>query len=252
MARSTSEADTAREVGISTKTLQRYRDRADPVPHDLVNGRYFYTPSEVRTWMDAHGLTGQRGAAKVTPGTTGLVAQPAAPAPAAPAGVAAASSPAREDAVARENRMKADVAQKVAKAQVAQMELQAEKGLAQLGLDTKLRACRTNEDLASLGLEVGALVSTGKLTPERGRAINDLIKEARQNLKATQKAPPTLFEQALLATKDGAEMLRVFEGITDPERREKVKRYVEVLAEEDRVAGPAVDTVAPEQEAARG
>jgi hypothetical protein len=262
VARRTTEADTATQVGVSTKTLQRYRNRKeDPVPHDEIGGRFFYTPSEVRAWMDRNGLTGQHGAAKVEPGRTGLVrpAEPAAePPPAAPAAppdrgllVSLPSPGAREGAQARETIQKADAAARVAKATKAQLEVQAEKGLAELGLDREIQAAATNEDLAKLGLKVGSFVALGKLTPERGRAINDLIKEARQNLKATAKAPASQFDTALLATADGAALLRVFEGIVDPDRRAQVRAFADQVAEEDRAAGPRADTVAGGQEAAR-
>ena len=246
MARRTSETDTARVLEITTKTLSRYREARpdrEPVPHDLVNGRPFYTPSEVRAWQEKHGLTGQRGA------TVRPVEDPPAPV-APPPPVTPPDAGVRQGVEARQNLAKADLAAKVSKAQLTQMALQAEKGLGELGLDVKLRAAKTNDDLARLALEVGALVSTGKLTPDRGRAINDLIKEARQHLKAQAKAPEQVFDRALLATAEAVDLVRNFEGIVAAGRREKVLRYVEVMAEEDRMESPALDTVAPDQDRA--
>lgn len=285
MARTLAEKDTANVLGLTVKTLARYREvrpNRQPVPFDLVNGRYFYDPAEVKGWMDAHGLDGRGrpglpiapavgapaavGVGGPTMGPPPVVAAAPAPPPIAQAAPAqAASTPpvsayipppdpgALADARNRQNMRTAELAQKAMKAEKQKRDLDIEKGLADLGLDRKIREAVTLADVSALATEVAALTAAGKVSHSTGRVLRELLTEKRQNIKAEAKerretAEATVDRAILCQQGETAELVRLYEGIIKDDRRARVMRYIAAVADEDAQDSPQADTGEPAQD----
>ena len=280
LVRDVTERDTSILVGLSLKTLARYREeRPDrsAVPFDKRAGRYFYNVREVQEWMLFHGLQSPRPGG---PAAAPSAAAPSAAAPpaAAPAAPPAAAPPARVrsldfiplvpersapafapdqsavlDAKNRQNMRTAELAQKALKAEKQKRDLDIEKGLTELGLDRKIRAASTLTDVSALSTEVAALTAQGKVSHSTGRVLRELLTEKRQNLKAEAKerreASEAKVDRAILCQQeDTPELVRAFEGIIDDARRARVMRYVAAVAEEDIIDSPKADTGEPAQD----
>src|SRR5689334_7841035 len=95
-------------------------------PHSRVRGRLMFDDGEVRAWCAQQGLE------------LPAPARPDDAVPVVPRGPAAA----------------ADLVRRVAQAKRSEMELAAERALRDLGLDERIRACRTFEHFAAIDLEV--------------------------------------------------------------------------------------------------
>lgn len=102
---------------------------------------------------------------------------------------------------------------------------------------------------------VAQLVATGAISNAVARTLLDSERERRQAAKAAQgaqasSAPPA---SALLVEVATVPLVQAFEGIADPERRERAMRLVLAIADEDRL-DPRYqpDAGAPDDAAASG
>lgn len=219
--REVGERATAQALGVTEKTLQNYRARKPPVPFSKRGGRVLYNVEEVQAYRVEQGLVGDD-----------------APAP------GQASAAAGADAAAKTLARRAGTAVTALKAERAKLQLEAERGLKDLGLDTKIHAAQTTEALSQLIREVAALMANGTLSGDRGRAILEALREQRQNLKVldADRKREEAFDKAFMVTAEAVDVVRAFEGITEPARRERAARMVAAIAEEDRLERPNVDT----------
>lgn len=215
MSRTLTRAQLARALGVTARTVTRWIDMG--CPHSRVRGRLLFDEGEVRAWCAQQGLE--------LPGA--LTARPTdAASPAPPRGPGAA----------------ADIVRRVAQAKRSEMQLAAERALRDLGLDERIRACRTFEHFVAIDLEVGALLANGKLNPDRARAIQGAIAGARQNTKAKNDADDGEdLERFVLASEDAVKIAEAFEGIVSDDRRAGLVAHVLAEAAADLDEHPNVD-----------
>lgn len=129
---------------------------------------------------------------------------------------------------------KAELARKLTQARKNELELQAERSLKDLDLDTQVRAAESLEDLVAIGKEALALVASGRLSPTRGRAIQGLLGETRQAMtKQRDVASEGEPERIHLATPEGVALLEDFEWIVSDERRAGIRAYARREREAD-------------------
>lgn len=208
----------ADSFGVTPRTVKRWVKQGCPCSRD--RGRLLFDQEEVRQWRQGHG-PGWQGGPGAAPGFS----------------------------ASRESLAKAELARKLTQAKKNELELSAERALKDLKLGDKIRAAKSHDDLANLSQEVGALVGSGSLSTARSHAIRGLLAEARHNMKEHRSAEGEEEpERLLLATEEGAEMLRVFEGICSDERRTQVMAYLLAEAEVDLQEYPDVDTAAALEE----
>lgn len=213
MSRTLSRAQLATGLGVDQRTVTRWVDMG--CPHSRIKRRLLFNETEVRAWCAQHGL-----------------ALPAA----APAGDGAPPSALRAPLAM------ADLARKLTLAKRSELELAAERGLKDLGLDEKIRKARTFEEYAALDREVGALLANGTLTPDRARAIQGSIADARQNTKAhLESGQGQAIERFVLASEDALVIAEAFEGIVSDERRAALVAHVRAEATADLAEHPNVD-----------
>lgn len=190
-------------LGISLKTLERWT--AQGCPCSRREGRPYFDYAEVTAWREAR------------------------------ASGAALS--------ARESLAKVELARRLTSAKKHEMELTAERALRDLDLGDRIRAAKTNEALAEISREVGALVGSGALSPSRGRAIQGLLAEARHNMKEHRAVEgdddP---RRVLLVSEEGERLLGAFEAIVSDARRARLLEQLTTEAAEDGREHPNVDT----------
>ncbi len=251
MARTTTEADTARALGCNVKTLSRYRERTPPVPHVMRNGRPFYDPAEVRAYQVEHGLGVRPG--EPPPAATA----PPAPAPAPGLPPPAFTSPPDGGAThleqgARAAGAKAQAASHAMRAKEQQRQAKVREGMADLGLGQKIRSAKTEAEVLSFVQELAALQAEGKVLPGDARALRETATEVRQTLKlmARSQSGPEALERATVVTSEALPLIQAFKGITDKARRQRVMAFVQAVAEEDRALGPRPDTGEPQADVA--
>jgi hypothetical protein len=214
VSRSLTRTQLAKALGVAARTVTRWVELG--CPHARVKGRLMFDEGEVRAWCAQGGLD--------LPG--------AATPPSRAASVAAPRGPAAT----------ADLVRKLAQAKRSELELAAERGLRDLGLDERIRACKTFEEFAAIDLEVAALLANGTLSPDRARAIQGSIAGARQNTKAHHDADDGLDrERFVLASEDALKIAEAFEGIVSDERRARIVAHVLAEAAVDLAEHPNVD-----------
>jgi adenosine deaminase len=149
-----------------------------------------------------------------------------------PDAAAAGADPASPTPAPRDPARQADMVRKVNQARRSGLELAAVRALRDLGLDVKIRACKSFEDFTAIDLEVAALLANGTLSPDRARAIEGSIANARQNTKAHRDAGDGQddLERFALASDEALRIVEAFEGIVSDERRQKIVEHV--LAED--------------------
>ena len=285
--RNTSEPETARILGVTTKTLQRYRGRG--CPYDSAGGVLSYDPAEVRSWQVSVGLAaGPNQQPAAPPPAPTQAPQPASPAPSpvrdepppvagSPPGEAPALKKPRAlrppvvsdpipmlppsvadaavfaDVASRQKIRKLDEAAKGVKVQQLAHELQVEKGLPDLGLGAKVRSAKTLEENGDLAGEIAALMADGKLPHTLGRALREMVTERRHNIRQALKASENgavSFERAFMCQNgQTADVVRLFEGIVSETHRARAFKVLSAIAEEDALTGPKADTGAPDQDA---
>ena len=196
----------ARAVGKTERTVRRWPDMGCPIAQEKP---LRFREAEVRAWCAGRGLM-------------------VAPAPGEPAAPTAAVPPKRLDAKA------ADLVRKVTAAKKDQREYDAERGLKGLGLDEKIRAVKTHDDLLTYTKEVMALIGSGDMIPERGRVLRSLVAEASRSLRAVRESEgggeP---ERIHLATPEGVALLEDFEWIVSDERRAAIRAFARREREAD-------------------
>ena len=213
MSRTLSRAQLATALGVDQRTVTRWVDMG--CPHSRIKRRLLFNEAEVRAWCAQHGL--------VLPGAAPVGDGAPASAPRAPLAMA-------------------DLARKLTLAKRSELELAAQRGLKDLGLDEKIRKARTFEDYAALDREVGALIANGTLTPDRARAIQGSIADARQNTKAhLESGQGHEIERFVLASEDALAIAEAFEGIVSDERRAALVAHVRAEAAADLAEHPNVD-----------
>ncbi len=211
MTRSLNRNQLAKALGVAARTVTRWVEMG--CPYARVKGRLMFDDGEVRAWCAQQGLD-----------------LPAAPTP--PAGAAMPRGPAAT----------ADLVRKLAQAKRSELELAAERGLRDLGLDERIRGCKTFEEFAAIDLEVAALLANGTLSPDRARAIQGSTAGARQNTKAHHEADDGLDrERFVLASEDALKIAEAFEGIVSDERRASIVAHVLAEAAVDLAEHPNVD-----------
>jgi hypothetical protein len=207
-------------LGVKARTVWRWLKQGCPSKE---NPRRF-DEEEVRAWCAARGL-------------------PVSPAPSAP--VAAEPSAPPSTGTSRATLATAELASKLTRARKNELELQAERGLKDLGLEAQIRASRTLDDLVAIGREALALVSSGRLSPTRGRTIQGLLGETRQAMtKQREVEGDGEPERLILMTEEGGQLVRAFEGIVSDARRAEVLALVAAAAQKDQEENPNVDLAA--------
>jgi hypothetical protein len=212
----------AEALRVTKRTAARYVKKGCPSSED---GQWF-SEAEARAWCAQEGL---RLLPPLTPDTPR--------APSAPATAARASGAL--------DVKKADLARKLTLAQKAQREMAAERRLKDLGLDEKIRAVQTHDDLLTYTKEVMALVGSGELSATRGQTLRSLVAVAGRTLKAKRETeggdePERLY----LASSQGIALLEAFEWIVSDERRSEILAHVRREREVDEEEHPNVDLAA--------
>ena len=210
--RSLTVAETAAALGVSARTVRRWIGEGCPA-----NRRpWRLDADEVRAWCTDQGRRARSTAAPIG-------------APASPSRATLATAElARRLTVARKN----------------ELELQAEKGLKELGLGEKIRAAQTHADLLEYTKQVIDLVGSGAMTPERGRTLQGLVTTAGRHMKARHAEGAGAPERILLTTEEGWTLLEAFEGIVSDARRADLVELVLAAAAEDQQENPNVDLAA--------
>lgn len=253
MARTTSEKDTARAIGVDPKTLQRWREpKGDrpAVPHNLVNRRPFYDVAEVRAWMLQWGVTGARPGSSPPAGAPHVA--PIQPVPGSIPPPDGGTGHAAAEARVMEARGKAQLGMR--KLEEAKRQAKVREGMQGLGLGEKIRKAANEAEILDLARELAALMAEGRILHADGRVLKETLAEVRQALKLRQKAQEraatTDMDRALIVTAESTPLVVAFEGITDPARRARALELVKAVAAEDRALGPRPDTGEPGQDVA--
>jgi len=198
-----SASELARVLGKTERTVRRWPAMGCPVAQEKP---LRFDEAEVRAWCAGRGL-------KVAPPRPRSERAPMAP---------AQESPRPLDAKA------AELVRKVTAAKKDQREYDAERRLKSLGLDEKIRAVKTHEDLLTYTLEVMALIGSGDMIPERGRVLRGLVAEATRVLRATREGEGGGEPERLhLASPQGVALLEAFEWIVSDERRAEILAHVQ-------------------------
>lgn len=162
MSRTLSRAQLATGLGVDQRTVTRWVDMG--CPHSRIKRRLLFNETEVRAWCAQHGL-----------------ALPAA----APAGDGAPPSAPRAPLAM------ADLARKLTLAKRSELELAAERGLKDLGLDEKIRKARTFEEYAALAARSGRSSRTARSPPTgpaRSRARSPTPARTRRRTSRAARA----------------------------------------------------------------
>lgn len=212
-------------LGVTERTVWRWLERGCPSDEEPRR----FDAEEVRAWCVAHGL--QAPTAPSTPPS----AEPGAPSRPSPP----PSTPPITATLAT-----AELARRLTVARKNELELQAEKGLKELGLGEKIRAAQTHADLLEYTKQVIDLVGSGAMTPERGRTLQGLVTTAGRHMKARHAEGAGAPERILLTTEEGWSLLEAFEGIVSDARRARLVELVLAAAAEDAEENPNADLAA--------
>lgn len=280
MARTVVEPDAAAKLGISPKSLQRYRNAPRPdrpiPPHDLIgqgrNARAYYDLAELYAWQVAWGLVaapepapddGKRvsvesrgdppraiSAPLVTP--TPERPAPPPPRPNGPSPTPPPPSPevlAAVSVTARNKQLSGAVTG--LRAKQMQAELEQREFLKTWGVDERITACRIADDYEAVEREVLAHLAGGRAEKKHAREVLNGLRETIDRLREYELAERNAAAQekdhkrALVVSVETEQLVRDYEGIVDAPRRAKALRLVGAIAEEDRMLGPASDTGEP-------
>lgn len=215
MSNALTKQELADQIGKTLRSINRYVQQGCPwVPGP--DGEQHFVLEEVAAWLGRHRPQDDP--------------PPASPlAPPGPAGVA------------RDVRQRAEAAKAFATAKRAELDVQAEKGLRQLGLDEKILAAASFEDLATVGREVAAAALRGDLVPGRATVVRQLVSDVRQSmLRAHQRADEgEELDRMLLLTEEGATVAQLFDSLCNGWRRRWVLEALRALLVEDEKEFPA-------------
>lgn len=221
MTHSLGKAQIARVMGVSVRTVERWLSRG--CPHTKSKGKILFAEHEVRRWQQGEALTGRTG----RPSHEDALPEAAPP--------HAQQVPGSAPVASKQSLARAELARKISIAKKNELEVAAEKALKDLGLDQKIRAAGTHEDLFRLNQEVAALIASGVLLPGRGQALQRVLAEARQNLRAQREdeGPSSDPERSFLCTEDAATLARVFDCIVSDQHRQAVLQFAHERAADD-------------------
>lgn len=219
MKRTVTKAEAASALGVTLRTLTRWLAEGCPHTRDE-QGLVWLNVEEARRW---------RGPSRAAP--------PDAPAgPAFPVDAGASAPPPRPSLET------AELARRLTIARKNELELAAEKGLKDLGLDERIRAAQSHADLLEYTKKVIELVGSGAMTPERGRTLKELVIAAGRHMKARSDAEGDGEPQRLiLMSEESAQLVRAFEGIVSDARRAELLALVLAALQKDQDENPNVD-----------
>jgi hypothetical protein len=222
----------AEAFGVTPRTVQRWLQQGCPHQRDE-DGALSFDVDEVRRWSTA-------------PAPRPAVA-PAAPPPSRPTpppadALDAAPGPASPslDHV----RLRARTAQDLARARKAELELQQEKGLKELGLDERIASAQTWGDLVQLAREVTRHVASGAITTQRGQALRQLLAETRHAVRQQEREATTRGAhdgRLVLVTEEARQLAVDFDTLVNGWRRRWITDALAHHRAADRVELPEGD-----------
>lgn len=158
-----SKSDLARMLGVTLRSVERYQQRGCPCAHDD-EGRVWFDPAVVQRWLEEQRI----------------------PAREASDGPPQGSHEPSPGAVSKDALHRAELARKLSIARKNELEIQAEKGLKELGLDLKIRGAKTLSQLAEVCAEFAAYVSSGTIQPQRSNALRQTLNMLERALRARE------------------------------------------------------------------
>ncbi len=211
--------DLADLFGIDIRTVYRWIARGCPTVRGP-EGEELFLPDQVRQWKAT-----QAERRDESPHS------PPDPTPFAPSSAG----------VPRDVRQRAEAAKALASARRAELEVQAEKGLKELGLDEKILQAASFEDLATVGREVAAAALRGDLVPGRATVVRQLVSDVRQSMLRALQATEEKDElgRMLLLTEESAEVAQLFDALCNGWRRRWVLEALRAHLREDEREFPA-------------
>lgn len=202
-------------LNVSVRSVQRWVAQGCPCREDEL-GNTLLDPLEVVPWARGKGFLRSGEGAQESP------------------------APRQTPTASREDLAKAEIARKISIVKRNELEINAERGLKDLGLADQVRQARTLEELTELGRDVTALVAAGSITASRATALRQLLADTRRNAIAASKHAKDEGEdgRVYLATERGLAVLRAFEAIVSDTRQERVATLVLAELEADLVEHP--------------
>ena len=113
------------------------------------------------------------------------------------------------------------------------------------GHGRKLALVQTLEQLFEVDRAFAVDVADGHIPKDVADQWNARVNSLRQLFRQRSKAPAVDHDAVVMLTPETVAMAEVFEGISDPARRARVRAFLDAVAEEDRLAGPCADTGEP-------
>lgn len=210
----------ARELGIAVRSVERYQQRGCPFSHDDEN-RTVFDLEAVERWLEAEGVV-------VRP-------EPPAPPPAPRPAFSDGAAPVSKDSLQR-----AKLARDLSVARKNELEINAEKGLKELGLDQKIRGAKTLTQLAEVCAEFAAFVSSGTIQPQRSHALRQtlgLLEKAIRSKEAETKTDGRMW----LCTEQAFRMAEVFDKIGNGWRRQWLLDAARAHLDQDMIELPGFE-----------
>lgn len=225
MTRNLTKAQLAEALGVTTRQVNRWLKQGLPCSRE--GGKPLMNADEARTWRAARAQSAADDADDEDDGEP----QPGA----------------TLDTLAR-----AELARKLTIAKKHELELAAEKGLKNLDFAGKVRRARTEDEVLEITSEACALVSSGAMTPQRGNSVEKLLARMLRCIVARRDVDGDEDQDALLiVTREGHDLLDLFEGIVSDERRARILEHIRGEAATDLAEHRNTDTaLAPEGEGA--
>lgn len=227
----------AEAFGVTPRTVQRWLQQGCPHQRSE-DGALSFDVDEVRRWSTAPAPrpAAAAGAAPASPpppplrpsSTTDTL--DATPGPASPS----------LDHV----RLRARTAQDLARARKAELELQQEKGLKELGLDERIASAQTWGDLVQLAREVTRHVASGAITTQRGQALRQLLAETRHAVRQQEReagARGAHDGRLVLVTEEARQLAVDFDTLVNGWRRRWVAEALALHRAADRTELPEAD-----------
>ena len=239
MSRRVNKQTLATAFGVTPRTVQRWIQQGCPHERDG-EGTPSFDVEEVRRWS-----TSPTSRAPSPPAG----GQPSPPAPAPPpAPRPAAPDPLEASDVAAQSfdqlHKRARAAQGVARARKAELELQQEKGLKDLGLADRIAAAQTWADLVQLAREVTRHVASGAISTQRGQALRQLLAETRHAVRQQERETTTRGAQdgrLVLVTEEARQLAEDFDTLVNGWRRRWVLEAVALHRAADKAELPEGD-----------
>ncbi len=216
MTRDLTKAQLAEALGVTTRQVNRWLKQGLPCTRE--GGKPLMNADEARAWRAARTNAAAEDADDEEEGE----ARPGA----------------TLDTLAR-----AELARKLTIAKKHELELAAEKGLKNLDFAGKVRRARTEDEVLEITSEACALVSSGAMTPQRGNSVEKLLARMLRCIVARRDVDGDEDQDTLLiVTREGHDLLDLFEGIVSDERRTRILEHVRGEAATDLTEHPNTDT----------